>query len=145
MAPCRATCDHDEGAVARVLVSMFPDPGQCGLDIDELIGPAADRPESIVDREADPSVSGEVVNDRESLLPFVTDHPSSPMYVHEHGLFRIVRAIGVHVEPQSPASGAAKWDPPLLDHTPTSEWEGEQPAPRRDAVDRPLYVAFGQR
>src|SRR5665213_1062613 len=80
-----SSADGDEAGIAAVVGDVLADPAQGALAVDQMIGPRGPRTESVIDGDGHPAPAGQLVEEREPLLPLVTDDPRPAVDVDENG------------------------------------------------------------
>ena len=100
-----AAGDADQVRVAAVLGDVLAHPGERALAVDQVLGPRRLRAQAVVDRDAHPTLGGEVQHEREALLALVADDPGAAVDLEQH-----------RREPRLPCGGVAR--PVDVEHVP---------------------------
>ena len=80
-----AARDHDGAGVSAVLHDVLAHPAQRALHVDEVVRKGHPRAESVVRRDADPSVGRKVMHEGTPLLALVADHPTAAVDLQQNG------------------------------------------------------------
>ena len=73
-----------KSGIATELGDVLADPVQRALQIDEMVGKGRPRAEPVVCRDTHPAPSGQVIHQRQRLLPLVPDHPAAAVDLEQH-------------------------------------------------------------